>query len=90
IGIVVTRSVQVAGVFLVFTFLVVPAVIAMLLGVRHRLAVGWALGTIVAGLGAAVSYALDLPTGATIVCLFGIALVFVSTTTALRHRLKRA
>jgi zinc/manganese transport system permease protein len=84
IGIVVTRSVQVAGVFLVFTFLVVPAVISILLGVRHRLPVGWALGTIVSAVGAALSYAMDLPTGATIVCVFGLTLLLVATGVALR------
>jgi len=84
IGIVVTRSVQVAGVFLVFTFLVVPAVISILLGVRHRLAVGWAIGTVVSAVGAALSYAMDLPTGATIVCVFGLTLLIVATLVAVR------
>jgi zinc/manganese transport system permease protein len=79
LGVVVTQSVQVAGVLLVFTFLVVPgamAVLALGFGSRtHLLALGWLLGAIIASAGAALSYALDLPTGATIVCAFGIALI---------------
>jgi len=61
----------------VFTFLVVPAVMAHLLGVRHRLAVGWTLGVVIASAGALASYAFDLPTGATIVCAFGLALLLL-------------
>jgi len=77
VGLTVTRSVQIAGVFLVFTFLVVPAVMANLLKVKHQLAVGWTLGAVVAVAGAVLSYLLDLPTGATIVCAFGAALVLM-------------
>jgi zinc/manganese transport system permease protein len=79
LGLVVTQSVQVAGVLLVFTFLVVPGAMAVLaLGFSSHtrlLGLGWLLGAIIAGIGAALSYRFDLPTGATIVCVFGGALV---------------
>jgi zinc/manganese transport system permease protein len=79
LGATVTQSVQVAGVLLVFTLLVVPAVMAVLArpeaGAAGRLALGWAIGAVIASGGAALSYLLDLPTGATIVCAFGICLV---------------
>ena len=75
VGLTVSYSVQIAGVFLVFTFLVVPAVMANLLHVKRQLAVGWALGAAIATAGAVLSYVLDLPTGATIVCTFGASLV---------------
>jgi zinc/manganese transport system permease protein len=79
-GFVVTSSVAVAGVLLVFSFLIVPAVSAMLFSQRigTRLAIGWTLGAAVSAAGVYVSYLLDLPTGATIVVTFGAALVLLA------------
>jgi zinc/manganese transport system permease protein len=76
-GLVVTQSVAIAGVLLVFSYLIVPSVIAMLLadGAGPRLALGWAVGIAVSVLGMLASYELDLPTGATVVTTFGVALV---------------
>ena len=72
-GFVVTSSVAIAGVLLVFCYLVVPSVGAMLFADRigKRLAIGWTMGTLVSALGCYFSVSLDLPTGATIVCTFG-------------------
>ncbi len=72
-GFVVTSSVAIAGVLLVFCYLIVPSVGAMLFAdqIGRRLAIGWTMGTLVSGLGVYLSVALDLPTGATIVCTFG-------------------
>jgi zinc/manganese transport system permease protein len=39
--------------------------------IGRRLALGWTMGTLVSALGVYLSVALDLPTGATIVCTFG-------------------
>ena len=77
IGVTVTRSVQIAGVFLVFTFLVVPAVMANLLRKDRILITGWILGLLISIAGVILSYYLDLPTGATIVCAFGLCLLAV-------------
>jgi len=76
-GIVVTSSVRIAGVLLVFSYLIVPALAAAALGgsVARRLAVAWSLGAGVSVLGVAASAALDLPTGATVVCAFGATLL---------------
>ena len=76
-GFVVTSSVSIAGVLLVFCYLIVPSVGAMLFADRvgRRLAIGWTMGTLVSALGTYLSYYWDLPTGATIVCTFGAALV---------------
>lgn len=76
-GIVVTSSVAIAGVLLVFSFLIVPAVTAMLFSERigPRLAIGWAMGAAVSLAGMIASYRLDTPTGATVVVTFGAALV---------------
>ena len=76
-GVVVTSSVRIAGVLLVFSYLIVPALASILIGgsIPTRMVVGWAFGTVVSVLGVTASAALDLPTGATIVCVFGISLV---------------
>jgi zinc/manganese transport system permease protein len=79
-GFVVTSSVAIAGVLLVFCYLIVPSVAAMLYAdaIGKRLAIGWSMGTIVSALGVYLSLALDLPTGATIVCTFGLVLLLLA------------
>lgn len=74
-GFVVTSSVEIAGVLLVFSFLVVPAVCGAFLATKLsvRLISGWAIGFVVSVLGITLSYILDLPTGATVVCVFGLS-----------------
>ena len=76
-GLVVTRSVAIAGVLLVFCYLIVPSVGAMLWASRigPRLAIGWGMGVVVSILGMYLSVQLDLPTGAAIVCTFGLVLI---------------
>jgi zinc/manganese transport system permease protein len=78
-GFVVTSSVAIAGVLLVFCYLIVPSVGAMLFADRvgRRLAIGWTMGTLVSALGVYFSVWLDTPTGATIVCTFGAVLVLM-------------
>jgi zinc/manganese transport system permease protein len=78
-GFVVTSSVAIAGVLLVFCYLIVPSVAAMLYAesIGRRLAIGWTMGTVVSAMGVYLSLVLDLPTGATIVCTFGIALILM-------------
>src|SRR4249920_2920844 len=78
-GFVVTSSVAIAGVLLVFCYLIVPSVGAMLFADRvgPRLAIGWTMGTLVSALGVYFSVLLDLPTGATIVCTFGAVLILM-------------
>jgi len=79
-GFVVTSSVAIAGVLLVFCFLIVPSVTAMLFAERlgPRLALGWTMGAVVSAGGVVLSYLLDLPTGATIVATFGGTLLVVA------------
>src|SRR5438034_9215099 len=78
-GFVVTSSVAIAGVLLVFCYLIVPSVGAMLFADRigPRLAIGWTMGTLVSALGCYLSVQLDTPTGATIVVTFGAILVLM-------------
>src|SRR6266496_3824553 len=79
-GFVVTSSVSIAGVLLVFCYLIVPSVAAMLYAdsIGRRLAIGWTMGTVVSAVGVYLSLKLDLPTGATIVCTFGIVLILMA------------
>ena len=79
-GFVVTSSVAIAGVLLVFCYLIVPSVAAMLYAehIGTRLAIGWTMGTVVSALGVWLSLQLDLPTGATIVCTFGVVLAMMA------------
>jgi zinc/manganese transport system permease protein len=88
---VVTSSVQTAGVLLIFSFLIVPAVCGLLLSrsFRASLLLGWIVGVGVSLSGSALSYILDLPTGATIICLFGVTLLVIATLIGTYGRLSR-
>src|SRR5260370_915021 len=87
-GFVVTSSVAIAGVLLVFSYLIVPSVAAMLFSksIGKRLAIGWAMGALVSAIGILLSFRLDLPTGATIVCTFGITLLLLAGVWAVTRR----
>jgi len=76
-AIVVTSSVAIAGVLLVFSLLIIPAVIGMLFarGMMAALLVGWATGLLASLAGFAASLAFDLPTGATLVLALAASLV---------------
>jgi len=58
----------------------VPSVGAMLFAenIGPRLAIGWTMGTLVSALGVYLSLLIDLPTGATIVCTFGVVLIVMA------------
>ena len=83
-GFVVTSSVAIAGVLLVFCYLIVPSVAAMLYAERigRRLAIGWTMGTLVSALGCILSVQLDLPTGGAMVCTFGVVLILMAVVRA--------
>ena len=87
-GIVVTSSVAIAGVLLVFCYLIVPSVAAMLYAesIGRRLAIGWVMGAIVSAVGVYMSLVLDLPTGPTIVCTFGVALALMAMVRPFIHK----
>lgn len=91
-GIVVTSSVAIAGVLLVFSFLIVPSVAAMLYvdRISARLAFGWVMGTLVSFLGMYGSYKLDAPTGATVVCTFGVILLLLAILRPMIRKWKKA
>lgn len=89
-GFAVTSFVLISGVYLVFSYLIVPAVCAALIArrLRNRLLIGWVVALLagLAGLVLSTQWtALDLPTGPTIVCAFG-ALLLVSGVVAWMRR----
>jgi zinc/manganese transport system permease protein len=87
-GVVVTSSVRIAGVLLVFSYLIVPTLAANLLGgsVARRLALAWGFGTLVSVVAMVASAILDLPTGATVVCAFGLILLVLAIGTRIAGR----
>jgi len=76
-GFVITSSVSIAGVLLVFSYLVVPGVIAVMFAesTRARVAIAWSVGTLVSVLGMIISNAGDFPTGPSIVAGFTATLI---------------
>src|SRR5881409_2160681 len=79
-GVVITLAVPIAGVLMVFSFLVVPAVIANLFTAdKRKLAlISWSSGALASILGLWLSYTKDLPTGPLIVCMYGVLLVLAA------------
>jgi zinc/manganese transport system permease protein len=76
-GFVVTSSVKVAGVLLVFAFLIIPAVAAMMAveGTTRRIVFGWIFGVIGCFGGLELSLRLDWASGPTIVAFFLLLLI---------------
>lgn len=76
-GLVITSSVQIGGILLVFSFLIVPALCSLLFfeNLRSRIILGWTIGTLTSLAGIAASFFWDLPTGPTIVAGFGLVLL---------------
>jgi zinc/manganese transport system permease protein len=86
-GLIVTSFVQVGGVLMVFSYLIVPAASATFLvgSLPMRLLVGWLVATLASGAGLYWSFKSDLPTGAAIVCTLGIALLVAGGISKLRR-----
>jgi zinc/manganese transport system permease protein len=79
-GLVVTSFVRIAGVLLVFSYLIVPAVCGINLAQRTgtRLLIGWFIALLGGIAGLFLSFWWDLPSGAAIVCTFGVLLILIS------------
>ena len=90
-GLVVTSFVQIGGVLLVFSYLIVPAVCANFLGTGTRvlLLLGWLTATLASMGGLYTSYRFDLPTGAAIVCALGAELVLIIAAVKLKKLMAR-
>ena len=85
-GVVITLAVPIAGVLMVFSFLVVPAVIANLFTAdkRRLTIIAWRTGALASILGLWLSYTKDLPTGPLVVCMYGLLLVVAAVLRKLR------
>lgn len=90
-ALVVTSSVRIAGVLLVFSYLIVPAALAGVLvsDLRRRLMLAWGLGASLTALGLYASWSWDLPTGPAIVTAFGAATALVALGAAARRLTRR-
>src|SRR5213076_2800085 len=85
-GVVITLAVPIAGVLMVFSFLVAPAVIANLFTAdkRRLTIIAWSPGALASILGLWLSYTKDLPTGPLVVCMYGLLLVVAAVLRKLR------
>ncbi len=86
-GLVITVSVEIAGVLMVFAYLVAPAIIALASSRRWSIRIGlaWSLGSLASVLGLLASYRWDLPSGPAIVCVLGLFLVLFAVWRLLRR-----
>jgi len=90
-GFVVTSFVQIGGVLLIFSYLIVPAVCANFLArqLRSLLLIGWAVATLASVIGLYCSYQYDFPTGAAIICMLGTVLLLTALAATLKQRLRK-
>lgn len=90
-GVVITSSTSIAGVLLVFSFLIVPSVMSSFFSasLSKRLMIGWATGGLVSALGMYVSYKLDLPVGAVLVVMLTSIPILTMPVLALRSILSQ-
>jgi len=79
-GLVISFSVEIAGVLMVFSALVIPAVIAFLYTNRfgRALFIAWGAGTVAIVGGIGTSFYFDIATGPLLVCAFGAVLVIAA------------
>jgi hypothetical protein len=86
-GLVITKSVAIVGVLLVFSYLVVPAVIAHMWAenIRGRLLLGWGIAILASTSGIIWSFYADYPTGPAVVVMLGIFLIASSIAYYIRH-----
>ena len=84
----VTQSVRIAGVLVVFSYLIIPGACASLFAERfgRQLVLAWVVATVTTVLGLAVSAAGDLPTGSSLVSCFGAVLVLFAAARAVAGR----
>jgi zinc/manganese transport system permease protein len=87
-GVIITLSVEIAGVLMVFSYLVAPAIIAIGSSDRWgvRIAIAWVVGFLASAAGLIASYQVDFPSGPAIVCALGLCLLLFAGWRALRRR----
>jgi len=89
LGLAIVACIQTAGIFLIFTLLIIPAACAIQLydSLGKQLWAGTLMGVLVSWAGLGLSFIYDLPTGSTLVCAFGITfMIILSFSFLLRKR----
>ena len=78
-GIVITLSVPIAGVLLVFSFLIIPATISVIFAKswKGQIAIGWIVGVLSILLGFWYSYVYNAPSCPAVICILGIFLILI-------------
>ena len=84
----ITVSVRIAGVLVVFSFLIIPGTISALFSSRFgiRLLIVWICGTVVLVLGLIFSFLFDFSVGPSIVAFLGVALISAGIIKKLRTK----
>ncbi len=79
LGLAIVACIQTAGIFLIFTLLIIPAACAIQLydSLGKQLWVGTLMAILVSWAGLGLSFIFDLPTGSTLVCAFGITFIAI-------------
>src|SRR5215203_459772 len=87
-GVIITLSVEIAGVLMVFSYLVAPAIIALGTSNRWgpRIVIAWAVGFLASAAGLIASYQVDFPSGPAIVCSLGLFLLLFAAWRMVRRR----
>jgi len=85
----VTHSVAVAGVFVVFCYLIIPPTCAALFasGFRPQVIISWSVAIVGTVIGLVLSAAGDMPTGASLVSCFGVMLLICAVVRTVLRRL---
>jgi zinc/manganese transport system permease protein len=91
-GVIITLAVEVAGVLMVFSYLVAPAIIALGTSNRWgpRIGIAWAVGFLASAVGLIASYQVDFPSGPAIVCSLGLFLLLFAGWSLLRRKMRPA
>lgn len=91
-GVVVTNSVSMGGVLLVFGFLVIPSLIGILLAstLTKRLIIGWLTGGLVSTVAVVISYEFDINSGPTIVVMLALVLLAIAIALELKRHFARS
>ena len=79
LGLAIVTCIQTAGIFLIFTLLIIPAACALQLhsSLKRQLVSGIVIGVLVSWAGLGLSFIFDTPTGPTLVCAFGLIFVII-------------
>ena len=87
-GIVITFAVKIAGILVVFSFLVIPATISAMFSARWgiRLVIAWILGGVVSIIGLVFSYYFGFSVGPSIVSFLGLTLIVVAIVKKLKPK----